>query len=112
MTEPIGSKGDSCSFSILWEDASDDTSGPKSINIWLKLDYDKGGWSYHFTILSSLPKELAYLGQELENNRRITGNINRKLTMRHAITQLTDLMESLGDTGARDLLNNWFNKQF
>lgn len=112
ITEPIGSKGDSYSFSILWKDDADVASEPNSINVWLKLDDDKEGWSYHFTVLSSLPMDLAYLGQELENNRRTTGNTNRKITLRHAISQLTELMENLGDTEAKDLLNNWFNKQF
>lgn len=111
ITEPVGSKGDSYSISILWKDDSDDTSEPNSINILLKLDYDKEGWSYHFTVLSSLPKELAHLVMDLEYNRITTGT-DRKSTLRYAISQLTDLMENLGDTEARELLNTWFNKQF
>ena len=52
------------------------------------------------------------MGLDLETNRRTTGNTDRKSTLRHALSQLADLMESLGDTEAGDLLTNWFNKQF
>lgn len=112
ITEPIGSKGDSYSISILWKDDSDVTSEPQTINIALQLDSDKEGWSYHYIVFSDLPEELAYLGQELAYNRRTTGNIDRKSALRHALSQLTDLMENLGDTEARNVLNTWFNKQF
>lgn len=109
---PVSSNGDSYNFSILCKDDLNSASKPHRIDISLKLDSDKEGWSYHFTVLSSLPTDLGYLGQDLEANRRTTGNNDRKSTLRHALSQLADLMESLGDTDAGDLLTNWFNKQF
>lgn len=109
---PVSSNGDSYNFSILCKDDLNSASEPHRIDISLKLDSDKEGWSYHFTVLSSFPAELGYLGQDLEANRRTTGNNDRKSTLRHALSQLADLMESLGDTEAGDLLTNWFNKQF
>lgn len=112
ITEPVSSNGDSYNFSILCKDDLNSASEPHRIDISLKLDSDKEGWSYHFTVLSIPPKEIAYLGQDLEYNRRTTGNYDRKSTLRHALSQLTDLMENLGDTGAGNLLTNWFNKQF
>lgn len=112
ITTPDGSNGGSYNFSILCKDDLNSASEPHRIDISLKLDSDKEGWSYHFTVLSSLPTDLGYLGQDLEANRRTTGNNDRKCTLRHALSQLADLMESLGDTDAGNLLTNWFNKQF
>lgn len=109
---PVSSNGDSYNFSILCKDDLNSASEPHRIDISLKLDSDKEGWSYHFIVLGGLPEEIAYLGQDLEYNRRTTGNNDRKCTLRHALSQLADLMESLGDTEAGDLLTNWFNKQF
>lgn len=109
---PDGSNGSSYNFSILCMDDLDRASEPHHIDVSLKLDSNKDGWSYHFTVLSCLPTDLGYLGQDLEANRRTTGNNDRKSTLRHALSQLADLMESLGDTDARELLNAWFNKQF
>lgn len=111
IKEPISNKGD-YSFSIIRIDDRDSFSEPQTINIALQLDSDKEGWSYHYFVFSDLPEELAYLGQELEYNRRTTGNKDLKSTLRHALSQLTDLMENLGDSEARELLNSWFNKQF
>lgn len=111
IKEPISNKGD-YSFSIIRIDDTDSFSEPQTINIALQLDSDKEGWSYHYIVFSDLPVELAYLGQELEHNRITTENKDRKSTLRHALSQLTDLMEKLGDTEARNLLNSWFNKQF
>lgn len=112
ITEPVGSNGDCYAFSILRKDDSDIPAEPQRICISLRMNSDKEGWSYHFTVLSSLPADLAYLGQGLEYNRITTGNSDRKSTLRHALSQLVDLMESLGDTEARELLNTWFNQQF
>lgn len=109
---PVSSNGDSYNFSILCKDDLNSASEPHRIDISLKLDSDKEGWSYHFIVLGGLPEEIAYLGQELEYNRRTTGNANRKITLRHAISQLTELMKNLGDAESEKLLNNWFNKQF
>ena len=109
---PEGSNGGSYNFSILCKDDLNSASEPHRIDVSLKLDSDKDGWSYRFTVLSIPPKEIAYLGLDLETNRRTTGNNDRKSTLRHALSQLADLMESLGDTEAGDLLTNWFNKQF
>lgn len=105
VKEPVSNKGD-YSFSIIRIDDTDSFSEPQIINISLQLDSDKDGWSYHYFVFSELPKELAYLGQELEYNRRTTGNKDLKSTLRHALSQLTDLMENLGDSEARELLNS------
>lgn len=112
ITTPVGSNGGSYNFSILCMDDLDRASEPHRIDISLKLDSDKEGWSYHFTVLSVPSKEIAYMGLDLENNRRTTGNKDLKSALRHALSQLTDLMENLGDSEARELLNSWFNKQF
>ena len=112
IMKPVSSNGDSYNFSILCKDDLNSASEPHRIDISLKLNSDKEGWSYHFTVLSIPPKEIAYLGLDLETNRRTTGNNDRKSTLRHALSQLTDLMENLGDTEAQELLNAWFNKQF
>lgn len=112
ITTPDGSNGGSYNFSILCKDDLNSASEPHRIDISLKLDSDKEGWSYHYIVFSDLPEKLAYLGQALEYNRRTTGNKDLKSTLRHALSQLTDLMENLGDSEARELLNSWFNKQF
>ena len=111
IKEPVRNK-DEYSFSIIRIDDTDSFSEPQTINIALQLDSDKDGWSYHYFVFSELPKELAHLGQELDHYRITTGNKDRKSALRHALSQLTDLMEKLGDTEARNLLNTWFNKQF
>ena len=112
ITEPVSDGIDSYSFTILRVDEADSFSEPQTINISLKLNPGKNGWLYHFVVSCIPPKELAYLGQELEYNLRTTGNKDRKFTLRHAVSQLTDLMKELGDSEAKDLLNTWFNKQF
>ena len=111
IKEPVRNKGD-YSFSIIRIDDTDSFSEPQTINIALQLDSDKEGWSYHYIVFSDLPEELAHLGQELEYNRRTTGNKDRKSTLRNALSQFTDLMENLGDSEACNILNTWFNKQF
>lgn len=71
---PVSSNGDSYNLSILCKDDLNSASEPHRIDISLKLDSDKEGWSYHFTVLCVPSKEIAYMGLELENNRRTTGN--------------------------------------